>query len=414
MIDLQKTYRGTVQKLVFQGKGLVRLDNFVIFVPDVLPGEEIEFHLIEKKKSYGIGVVDQIVTAHPLRRKPVCPYFGRCGGCALQHAPYSEQLKFKTEWVEDALTHSLKDTLELKVAGADQEWSYRQRIVLHFEKDENLKIGYIARDNTTLLDITECPIFSEKPIPLFADLKNYLSQCEGRVSGSATVVKAENKYLLHIFFNEGKAAIPQLFDSWLGVTVKERGSIKEAGEQFYCTDYMGLKTKISASVFLQNYPEMASKLYRDVIGALDDKPTLDLYCGTGVLSLLVAKKAARVVGIEVSENSVRLAQENKRANGIENCDFFAGFVEEKLAKIQEKEGAKNWIINPPRQGLSQKVRELILSFLPEKIIYISCMPQTLGRDLVELQKKYKVVGSNMYDMFPQTTHVETMITLHRR
>lgn len=409
-----KTIQGTVEKLVFQAKGLVRANGFVIFIPDVLPGEEILFHLTEQKKSYGIGSLDQILTSHPLRRKPLCPYFGVCGGCSLQHVAYSQQLSFKTEWVSEALSHCLKITPEIDASGADKEWGYRQRILLHFDNSEELKIGYFARDNTTLIDIEQCPIFSEQPIELFQELKDFLSQCDGKAAGTIVVVKAKDKYLLKITFEIGKAPFLKLYRSWAGLTIEEKGKRRQAGEPFYVTDYMGLKTKISPFVFLQNYPEMGAKLYRDVVASLDDVGALDLYCGTGVLSLLAAKKALQVVGIEVNEDSIALAEDNKRLNGVENCNFFAGFVEELLPKIAKKTRARNWIINPPRQGLSQKVVEEILSFLPDKLIYISCMPQTLGRDLIHLQEKYKVVRSNIYDMFPQTTHVETMITLHRR
>jgi len=401
-------FQATCEKVVFGGKGLIRHDGMVVFVDDVLPGEEITFELTKQKKNYGEGKLVEVVSPSPDRVAPKCPYFGVCGGCQLQHMAYTRQAQAKREWVGEALCHKTGFSGPVTIIRAEKEWEYRKKITLHFDASGTL--GYYARDNQTLLNIDFCPIFSEEA-GLFAKVKKFLegNDCEGAL----TVFKSKRGPLLRFSF---PYRVPELLQkreldcAWSLESPREcivRGVLEEE----VLID--GLKITVSPKAFIQNYPEQSLNIYRDVVAAATSDRVLDLYCGIGILSALMARKGKEVVGIEISREAVLLAEKNARANNVPHLRFICGPVE---AKLSEKyKTFPTWIVNPPREGLEPRVVKTILDFQPEKLIYISCNPMTLKRDVERLvQNHYTIIGAKAYDMFPQTTHVETMVSLERR
>lgn len=347
------TIRATVEKLVFGGKGLIRHEGLVIFVADVLPQEEVVVEIITTKKSYAEARLVEVITPSPDRVKAPCPYFGTCGGCQLQHVAYPEQLKAKKEWLIEALERIGKILIDfpIETTQAKKEWGYRRKVVLHGAEG-----GFYARDNVTIIPIDRCLLYSTTE-----DLP------------------------------------------------RRPGAVMRTGG---CETIEGLKISYSSDVFIQNDPEQSLQIYQDVLDSMDEGPILDLYCGIGCLTLLAAKRGHQMFGVELNAKAIEYAKENAKANGIDN----ARFVAKPCEKVTKKEvaGFEQWIVNPPRVGLSKEVLNVIVAQKPQKVVYISCMPSTLARDCKVLYENgYRIEKAHVYDMFAQTSHLETVVYLKR-
>jgi 23S rRNA (uracil1939-C5)-methyltransferase len=322
---------------------------------------------------------------------------------------YAAQAQAKREWVQEALTHRTGFRGPLTIVSAEKEWAYRQKIVLHFQGDKAL--GYFARDNRTLLDISYCPIFDEERT-LFSKVKEFLKGVES--DGALAVLKSKNGFLLRFSF-------PRDIPGSLRKKTIESVAFSLENPREYITrgtlqeevTVDGLKITMSPKVFIQNYPEQSLNIYRDVIAAATGDRVLDLYSGVGILSALLAKQGKAVTGIEINRDAVLLAEQNAHRNDLAHLRFICGPVEGKLTA--EYGAFLTWIVNPPREGLSAAVLEKIIDFGPEKLIYISCNPMTLRRDVELLtHKQYRIEQAKAYDMFPQTTHVETVVSLTKK
>lgn len=426
MIQVGQEIQGRVEKLIFQGKGLIRHEGWVIFVDDVISGEEVTVQITEKKKSYFLGKLVNIVTTSPFRVVPPCPYFGTCGGCQLQHMDYKLQVQEKEKWLNEALSHQLTLPQPITCLPAEKEWAYRRKVTLHFEwseKENRFLLGYYAKDNRTLLEVTVCPIFTKAEDPIFEEARAFLATLtpSPRMQGELTILKMENRYLLRFFF---APELPENAKNALSLTPCKsliwlesyRQTIGVEAKEFV-VDALGLQVYISPKVFLQNYPEASLKLYQQVIELLKDASSvLDLYCGVGILTMLLAKgkNGREVFGIEYNKEAIRLAKMSASLNGIQTVGFSAGKVEDLVGPRLQIKKYDAWIVNPPREGMSKEMVECILTHLPGQIIYISCMPSTLTRDIVLLKDTYHIAQGIGYDMFPQTTHLETVISLRRK
>ena len=377
MFDIGQVIRGTVEKLVFGGKGLIRHEGWVIFVPDVVAHEVVDVTITAKKKSYFEGQLSSVIEASPLRTIAPCPYFGSCGGCQLQHIVYSEQLKVKKEWLIDALerTAGISIDFPVDVKAAKKEWAYRQKVILH-----GPECGFYARDNTTIIPIERCLIFSDKG---FDDVRA-LVQKEANNPIKITVMKDEDN----------------------NQSIMVDGKLLQSKKVFeYMVD--DLRIFYSPKVFMQNDPHQALQIYQDVLENIQKGPILDLYCGHGVMTLMAAKRGHKVLGIELDSEAITLAKKSAKANGLD-----AEFQAKPCEKIKD-EDAKNydqWIVNPPRTGLSTKMMQIIFGHKPKRLVYISCMPSTLARDCKALYKEgYVIEKTQVYDMFAETTHLETVV-----
>ncbi len=357
--------RARVEKLVFGGKGLIRHEGWVIFVADVIAGELVEVALTAKKKSYFEANLLSVIEPSKYRVEPLCPYFGSCGGCQLQHMAYSEQLRVKREWLIDQL--KLPKEIEVGITPSSKEWFYRRKVVLHGKE-----CGFYARDNKTIIPIERCLIFSERG---FGEIRAKAH------SDRVTVLRDDD----------------DSFSVTAGVQQRE---------------IEGLQIFYTSSVFTQNNPEQALQIYKDVREYLTTQPTIELYSGIGIFSLLASQKVEKVLGVELNKEAVALAKKSQKANGIENATFLAKPCE----KLTDNEcsGYKQWIVNPPRTGLTDTVREFICRHKPDTLIYISCNPATLARDYKTLEASgYTIKKGQVYDMFAQTSHLETVVYLAR-
>ena len=424
MLEIGQNVRATCEKLIFHGTGLIRHEGWVIFVEDILPGEEVVVQIVQKKKSYYTAKLVELLTSSPERVKPLCQYFGVCGGCQLQHLAYEGQLKAKEEWVNEALAHKIRLKNRIQIKPAEKEWAYRRKVTLHFTlQNGKMTLGYYARDNKTLLDIESCPIFMQAGDTLFSDVRKFLVdlQAEDGMKGDVTILKGGDEgYLLRFFFStpmpkKAKKDMP-LNPNWAKVWIESAREKIEIGKHPLLIDALGLKICISPKVFLQNYPEQSLRLYQDVMEMIPPSlPVLDLYCGVGILSLLLGQKGHLVTAIESNKEAIQLAKKSANYNQVENVVFIAGQVEDELKRAVQDKKFPVWVVNPPREGLSDKMVEDIFKLQPEYLIYVSCMPSTLARDLAGLCfELYECEMGHAYDMFPQTTHVETAVLLKKR
>lgn len=366
MIAVGDQISATVEKLVFGGQGLIRHQGWVIFVPDVAAGEEVEVKIIAKKKSYFLAALCQVLVASPKRTKPPCPYFGTCGGCQLQHLRYDEQLRIKVEWLKEALCGIAKVDLDFPIDSepAKKEWAYRRKVTLHGPES-----GFYARDNSTIIPIKRCLIFSGKELP--------------RSHKEKLVVMRDDD------------------DNFIYGSKESQSRTVEGLTIFYNTH-----------VFVQNDPVQALQIYRDILAMVEDLPILDLYCGVGILSLLAAARGHKVLGVEWNRQAIEFAKKSARHNGLDNAEFMAMPCEE-ITKLPI-ENYPLWILNPPRTGLSPQVVDIVTKNMPTKLVYISCMPSTLARDVkIFYQHGYRIDRAKVYDMFAQTTHLETVLFLRR-
>lgn len=379
MLEIGQTVRGVVEKLVFGGKGLIRHQGWVIFVADVIAGEEVDVVIVLKKKSYFEATLVSVVSTSPLRATAPCPYFGTCGGCQLQHMVYSEQLQNKKAWLVDALERTAKIAVDfpIGVTPAKKALGYRRKVVLHGEA-----LGFYARDNSTIIPVDTCLLFSDKG---FDDVRKIVHK-ETAHPKRVTVMRNDE---------DDRAIMIDDSEKVLGVVDLCKRTIE------------GLRLFFSPSVFVQNDPDQALQIYTDVLENMLEGPILDLYCGVGVLSLLAAKRGHKVLGVELNAEAIALAKKSAKENKLDAA--FQAKPCEQIAK-RDIEGFDQWIVNPPRTGLSAKVIEHIMRQKPKRVVYISCNPATLARDTKFFYEGgYRIAKGQVYDMFAQTTHLETVL-----
>lgn len=367
MVEIGKKISATIEKLVFGGKGLIRHQGWVIFVEDVAAGEEVEVEITAKKKSYFEAKLLRILKKSPLRVTPPCPYYGTCGGCQLQHLDYDEQLRLKQEWLKESLQSIAKIPLDfpLAITPAKQKWGYRRKVILHGQK-----CGFYARDNTTIVPIKRCLLFSEK---------NF--ECMPHVKNNKLVVMRDE---MHQFFYSSQDVL--------------------------CREIEGLSVYYNTEVFVQNDPEQSLQIYLDILSEIQEKAILDLYCGVGIFALLAAKRGHTVLGVELSTKAIQFAKQSAQKNKLYQASFEAMPCEQ-ISRLAV-ENYPVWIVNPPRTGLSPEVTQIVTQKKPNRLIYISCMPTTLARDVKVLYEHgYQIEEGRVYDMFSQTTHLETVVYL---
>lgn len=408
--------KNRVEKVVFGGKGLVRHDALVVFIDDVLPNEEISFFITEKRKSFALATLDTVHTPNAQRVESVCPYFGICGGCQLQHAEYSLQLELKKGWLKESLERiaGMHVAVPIVAFPAKNKYGYRQKIVLHAFSSG---VGYIDRSGKELC-ISCCPIFLEGKTHLFSHLK----QAEIPEGSTITVFKEPSFGIcLHISLAKTqKNSTEKIYEilSQHGYRVFVENAKQTIGAPIVFEGAInGITYFFSPKVFIQNDPEHFAHIYSTVLEAITSSgyegAVLDLYSGVGILSLMLAAKGFDVSAVELNAQAVIHAKEAAKKNEIDRAQFFCGRAED-VRRYVNVEKHQVWIINPPRTGLCGKMREEIARSAPEYLFYISCEPTTLARDLKYFNALYTIESLSLYDMFSQTTHFETVVCLRKK
>ena len=364
----------TITDIAFGGEGVARIGDFVIFVPFVLGGEEVEAEITELKKSFGRARLLKVLSASPQRAKSQCPYFMACGGCQYQHIAYSEQLRIKHKQIADLFQRvgRLETTIE-PVAGSPREYGYRNRIMIRTQwnkPEQRLNIGFIRYDNRYVEDIDHCPI------------------SEPEVSDGIKRVRANPPPKGGL-----KVVLRKMPENW-----------QVPQDSFFQNNFFHL-------------PELV-KTARSYFQASGSRFLIDLYCGVGFFGIELSDLADAFLGVELDKKAIEAARNNASARGISNGDFQIGRAEEMLPHILQSfpAAATTVLIDPPRTGCPPSSLELLRETKPNQVLYVSCHPATLARDLNVLCAGgvYEVKRVKPLDMFPQTQHVECVADVRLR
>lgn len=417
---------GEISSLAFGGHGIVRQDNFVVFLPFGAIGDKINYRITQRKKNFAWGEIVDVLVPSPDRVKAPCPYFGVCGGCQLQHLNYTAQLAAKRLWIADALERQANIKIEVPtVIAASQQWAYRRRITLTLKpSEEGYRAGYVGVDPSVLVEVNQCPIFNEPADPIVRHVQGMAKEfvCADWQEAKMTILKSgDAQYLISCHFKKIPSNCLEVIkkgmngDRIKGIVAADPHKTLKVGSFETSMQIEGLEFDFSPQAFIQNHPEQSSKIYEAIqscVLEMQPKMVFDLYCGIGISSLLAARHCQNVIGVEMNAQAVKLAEANARKNKLENVSFIQAPVENALGKLLKKPLPELIILNPPREGLAQEALSVLVKASPPKLLYISCMPATLARDLKVLcQAGYKLTSVQGYDMFPQTTHVETLAVL---
>ena len=431
LMENETIIKGQIESLAFGGQGILRHQGLVIFVPFTAPGDIITCRILKLKPSFAIGELIQVDVPSPERVKPRCPYFGTCGGCQLQHLSYEEQLEHKRQSVADALKRigKISADIDTKIVPAKQNWCYRRHVNLKLIQDgSGFKAGYTAVDNVTLLPVEVCPIFVDETNPILKQLQEVVAMFVSPQlnEGKVTILKQEqDKFLLHFHFKILPINVKEIifqamtrWNGWSGVIASSFEKTLSYGNTTCSMEIDDLKFIFSSQAFIQNHPEQSSNIYRyvsDLAKKAKASKILDLYCGIGCTTLMLAKQADQVIGIENNSDAIEMAKANAQLNQLPNAVFVKANVEKVIQKYLNEARPDFVLVNPPRTGMDRQVIRALNERKPSQIVYISCMPSTLARDLRFLcEGSYDLTSCIAFDMFPQTAHVETVVTLKKK
>lgn len=450
-----------IEKLSFGGAGLSRLDNYVIFVKNTVPGDHVKARVVKRKTSFAEAVLLEIVQPSHLRQNAPCPYFNWCGGCTWQNLSYKKQLEYKQQIVRESLEHlgGLGELSVQPVMGSDIYFGYRNKMEFSFSDrrwllpqelnaeglSRNFALGlHIPGTFDKILHIDRCFLQSEIANQILSFVSKYAqehnllpygirshegflrflvirqSEFTGKLMVNM-VTNYENTEQLQPLANE----IVARFKEVAGVVnnINTRPAQIAVGEWEVClagVNFIQEKLgdfifNISANSFFQTNTRQAGRLYQKVMefAALSgDEVVWDLYAGTGTISLFLAQTAREVIGFELAESAVRDAEKNADEHGVTNTRFIGGDLLERLLHTEPKPDVL--VTDPPRSGMNEKVVRVINELQPGRIVYVSCNPTTLARDLVIMQNFYDIEIVQPVDMFPQTYHIETVVKLRRK
>jgi tRNA/tmRNA/rRNA uracil-C5-methylase (TrmA/RlmC/RlmD family) len=361
-----------IQDIAFGGEGVGRIEDFVAFVPFVLVGERVEAELTEVKKNFARARLRQVLVASPLRVEPACAHFAACGGCQYQHVAYPEQLRMKRKQVADLFQRigGINPELVAEVTPCPQPYGYRNRIMIRSQwnkPEQRLNIGFVRWDGGLVEDVFECKIAEP----------------------------ALNEQILHV-----RAHPPPKGGIKVVLRIPPEG------------------WEVPRDSFFQNNFFLLPKLVETVRGMLQDNRTrhlLDLYCGVGFFAIELADAVESFTGVEYDQLAIKAARQNAAARGRTNGEFVAGMVEDVLPGLVQKfsPAASTVLIDPPRKGCQPQTLELLRELRPAQIIYVSCHPATMARDLNVLCRDgvFELAQVAPLDMFPQTQHVECVADL---
>lgn len=435
-----------IQGLAYGGRGVGRVDGFVVFVPDTAPGDRVRARAWRVKPGYAEADLIKVEHPSPLRTTPPCPHFGPCGGCAWQHVAYAEQLDAKQAIVLDSLRHmaGLRDAEVGPIVGMTSPWYYRNKMEFTFHPDGLLGLhrrGAFDQVVTVETCLLQSPQSNEilrcvREFAVSSGLSRYdprdhtglLRQViirQGKATGEimvALITTAPEVPGLRGLADRLVETVPAIVSVVHGVNpgpsdgLPLAGISVLAGRPYIMEELAGLRFRIGVETFFQTNTAQASRLI-EVVEALADlrggETVYDLYCGVGTFSLALGRRAGRVFGIEISREAVDAARENAALNEITNAEFVSGDVRRLLPEVHHRVGPPDLLVlDPPRGGAGGRVMRRVIAVAPPRIIYVSCNPTTLAPDLKDLvAAEYRVRAVQPLDLFPQTYHVECAVLL---
>ena len=392
------------------GRGITYIDNKICFVNNALIDEEVEVNITNEKSKYLEGDVKELIKKSNNRIKAKCPYYNVCGGCNTMHMKYLSELEFKKNKVENILSRYAKVNNVVKEIIKTDEFNYRNKVTLKV-KDGHL--GYFKDKSYNLVNINKCLLCNNKINEVIDTLNNL------DLKGINEIVircNYNDEILLYLIGNiEDYNYFIDNLSICDNIVVSNYKTVKTLKGNNYLIDKIGnLSFRVTYNSFFQVNRNGVLKLYdkvKEYASLTGEENVLDLYCGTGTIGMYLANNAKKVYGVEINKNAIDDAIYNKKLNNINNIDFIcldASLIKEKYKDIDLV------VVDPPRSGLEKKSINNILEINPKKIIYVSCEPLTLARDLKIFKEKYEIKEVTLVDMFPNTYHVECVCLLYKR
>ncbi|GIM30451.1 23S rRNA (uracil-5-)-methyltransferase RumA [Clostridium polyendosporum] len=441
-----------IEDMEFPSQGIAYKNDLKVYVKNAFPGQKVFGRITKKKKDYAEMKPLEVRERAEYEIEKKCSHYGVCGGCSSQNVPYKKQLELKVAQVKKLFEENGVSTGEfLGIETSPIEWEYRNKMEFTFgdmEKGGDLSLGmHMKGKSFGIITVNECDLVDED----FRKILNLTVDYFGEKNIPYYRIMAREGYLRNLIVRKTKkteeiminlVTTTQLdFDltEWTelikresykgvikGILHTENNSLSEAvipeklnvlyGQDYITEELLGLKFKISPFSFFQTNSLGAEKLYsivRDFMGDAGNKVVFDLYCGTGTIGQIAAGKAEKVIGIELIEEAVVVANQNAKLNGLNNCNFIAGDVTKVINTIKDKPDII--ILDPPRSGVHPTALEYVIKFNAKDIIYVSCNPKSLVVDLKRLEEAgYTVEKTLLMDMFPHTPHVETVVRLEKK
>ena len=448
-MEKNKIYRAEIVGYSGDGSSIARIHNMVVFVPGGAVGDQCDIRILKVTKRYAFGRIEKIFAASKHRIEPECPHAAKCGGCCYWHLTYEEELRAKSRKVKDALQRIGGIDMEPElVCGSDRIRHYRNKAQYPVGRDETGVItGFYRVRSHDIIPMEHCLIQTEEADTLARCVRDWMTACHIAPYNEVT----RNGLIRHIYVRTGFAtgevllclvsksaalphleqlveaarqAVPGLVGIVLNINKKTGNAI--LGDQYIMAwgsstleDILcGNRFRISPASFYQVNRAQAERLYEAALeyAALDaEKTALDFYCGAGTITLALAREAKSVIGTEVIPAAVKNARENAKINGISNVKFLCADAGQAAAMLAHEGMHPDVIVvDPPRKGMDTATIQAISDMQPERVVYVSCDPATLARDLKLLgEKGYQVRRYRVYDLFPRTAHVETVVLLTR-
>ncbi|WP_285905288.1 23S rRNA (uracil(1939)-C(5))-methyltransferase RlmD [Pseudodesulfovibrio pelocollis] len=452
-----------IESLAYGGRGVAHVDGMAVFVAGGLPGDTVCARIVRSKKRFAEGVVEAVTTPSSHRVEPRCVHFGTCGGCSLQHLDYPEQLAQKNAQVAAALARigGVQGLVMDPPAASPEVWGYRNKMEFSFEqRPDGLHLGLRqptpegANRPGPVLDITECHLCAPWDVEIMAAVREFC-----RASGvPAHDPAADTGYWRHLVIRHTGAgevmahlitARDERKDNLIGDmaalflerfpemasfvhSTRVKRTAVACGEKIVQTLGNGfveerlargerqVRYRLSPNAFFQTNTGGAGELFATVAefcALSETQVLLDLYCGTGAIGIYLAGEAGRVIGVELSEESVTKARESARLNGLSNCTFIAGSLEQGIPGMDgsgDEAVPDVVVVDPPRSGMHENTAQALLTLGAPRIVAVSCDPATLARDVKRLADRYDVTRARAVDMFPHTHHIETVALLELR
>ena len=450
-----------IEGLAFGGRGIAKVDGLAVFVERAVPGDRVRARIVKKKKSFAEARVIELLSPSPDRISPPCRYSGYCGGCKWQMLPYALQLQYKQSHVEEALSHigGLTDVEVLPILASPNVFQYRNKMEFSCsdrrwlmpeelgKEDVDMGFGiglHVPGTFHKVLDIEKCHLQPDLGNRILSDVREYMKASGLPAYGLKSHEgfwrflmlrhsSANDQWMVNVITSEENRALLQPLANKLitdhssvasvvnNITARKAGiavgesEIHLAGEPVLRDKIGRFEFEISANSFFQTNTPGATLLYDTVksfAGLSGGERILDLYCGTGTIGIYLSDDAGEVLGMELVESSLADAENNCRINGVSNCRFIGGDIKDALAHVDTRPDVM--VIDPPRVGMHKDVLKQVMVMVPDRIVYVSCNPSTLARDLAVMQEGYSIGAVQPVDMFPHTHHIESVVRLEKR
>lgn len=444
-----KTYSVEITGLTAEGAGVARVDGQVVFVPGVIPGERCEIKIDHVGRTCAYGSLVRVEKPSEHRVTPECESFGHCDGCVFWHMDYACELEQKRRRVQDALSRiGGIDFPDLQITGSESIYGYRNKVQFPVQvQNGKAAAGFYKAGSHTVIPITDCKIQPEAAETIRAAVLSWME----KENVPAYDERTHTGLVRHIYLRYGaksgqtlvcivancealpkkKALVREILAADVDVTgIVVNYNTKKSnvilgdrfdtlfGEEYLEDELLGLTFRLSPAAFYQVNHDQAERLYEKAIefARFTGKETaLDLYCGSGTITLCLARHVKTVYGVEIVDAAIRDAKENARKNGIVNAKFFCADAGQAAIQFAHDGVKPNVIVvDPPRKGVSEDVIEAMAQMSPERIVYVSCDPATLARDIARLREKgYEAKRTHCFDLFPRCAHVETVVLLEK-